>query len=141
MSKLHHSQRWAKLSLKIKRKANGFCANPFGLHTNHNALGGQVLTYCSCVHHIKPIDDYPDQVYDEDNCIALCKRCHDFAHKLYNADKRRYFDILLDNGERNDRGSSNLKRKQDVTEEELLKNMHEVFTGEGFSIKNGRIGG
>ena len=36
------------------------------------------------IHHIKPISERPDLVYEPDNCISLCKRCHVEHHRGLN---------------------------------------------------------
>lgn len=32
-------------------------------------------------HHLKPVKDYPDLIYDVDNGLTLCYKCHKAEHK------------------------------------------------------------
>lgn len=33
------------------------------------------------IHHIKPKSEYPDLIYDPDNCQTLCRNCHKLLHQ------------------------------------------------------------
>ena len=34
-----------------------------------------------CVHHIVPRHVDPSRIYDETNCVSLCRDCHDERHR------------------------------------------------------------
>ena len=57
--------------------------------------GGAKCNNCEKVgwelHHIKEAKDYPELLYDEDNIILLCKKCHDKIHpwRVKKAHERR----------------------------------------------------
>lgn len=36
------------------------------------------------VHHINPLEDYPELAYINDNLISLCTKCHDKMHDRNN---------------------------------------------------------
>lgn len=36
------------------------------------------------LHHIRPRSEFPELVYDPDNCMALCKACHIRLHQIRN---------------------------------------------------------
>lgn len=64
-----HSRKWRKFRKDIIRLDNGFCQRclyKYGIY-NHNNLE---------VHHIKPREEFPELVFDEDNVITLCKTCN-----------------------------------------------------------------
>lgn len=64
-----HSRKWRKFRREIIQMDRGFCQrclNQQGIY-KHNDLE---------VHHIKPRDEYPELVFDEDNVITLCKSCN-----------------------------------------------------------------
>lgn len=44
------------------------------------------------VHHIVPVEDDPSRIYDLDNLISLCTKCHNKAHpeKAIRAAKSKY---------------------------------------------------
>lgn len=44
---------------------------------NHNGNENNKL----CTHHIYPVDDFPELVYDIDNGITLCRKCHEYFSK------------------------------------------------------------
>jgi len=137
MSNIHANGEWHKLSKMVLKRFKGLCADPLHRHTDKRALNGKILTYAVCVHHIKPVEEYPELLLDESNCIPLCQDCHNLIHKLYNADKSRYFNILLDFSQKKDGDSKYNQKKDGFTEEGLLKNTQEVFMGVGVNVENG----
>lgn len=34
----------------------------------------------SIVHHIKPVDEFPELAYEDSNLVSLCPGCHNKAH-------------------------------------------------------------
>lgn len=50
-------------------------------------------TYWLALHHIVYRSEDKTKINDVDNCIMLCKTCHDLVH----SDKRKYQPILLKN--------------------------------------------
>lgn len=38
------------------------------------------ITQAREVHHIKHLEEYPELAYDPENCISLCKACHNMQH-------------------------------------------------------------
>lgn len=44
-------------------------------------------TYKLSVHHIRMRNKYPDLVYDENNLLTLCTRCHGYFSGLENSGK------------------------------------------------------
>ena len=42
--------------------------------------GRRVNVRATMVHHVKPLEMYPDLALDLDNLVSLCDDCHDKAH-------------------------------------------------------------
>lgn len=82
MSKVHNSNKWHKVSVKIKRYYKGICANPFGLHTNKGMIADGNLVAASVIHHIIPAEIAPSKFLEFSNLIPLCDKCHELAHLL-----------------------------------------------------------
>ena len=38
------------------------------------------LTPAREVHHIKHLEDFPELAYDPQNCVSLCRACHNMQH-------------------------------------------------------------
>lgn len=38
------------------------------------------ITEAALVHHIKPLEDYPELAFDNNNLESLCIRCHNQKH-------------------------------------------------------------
>ena len=64
---LRSTARWTRFS-KWFRRRHPLCANPHKWHPE--------LRPVEEVHHIKPVIEYPELSFDEDNCMALCSQCH-----------------------------------------------------------------
>jgi len=63
------SLKWAKFRKLIIDRDNGYCQRCYYKYGIINKSNLQV-------HHIKPRIKYPNLVYDENNCITLCKTCN-----------------------------------------------------------------
>ena len=73
-SKIHHSNRWTKLSLSVRERDRFLCVYCL-LHDKH------VTTADIEVHHIVPIEQDGDKAYDRHNLISLCREHHEQAEK------------------------------------------------------------
>ncbi|QHE63105.1 HNH endonuclease [Rossellomorea vietnamensis] len=65
------TRRWRKLRLNIIKRDNYHCQRCFIKYGVINSEGNQLQ-----VHHIKPRIKYPELVFEETNCVTLCKRCN-----------------------------------------------------------------
>lgn len=63
------SMRWRKFRKVIIQRDNGVCQRCLSMKGIFNSDKLEV-------HHIKPREKYPDLIFDEDNCITLCKTCN-----------------------------------------------------------------
>lgn len=69
-SKQLTSQRWRRFRQYIILRDGGKCqrcATKLGINTFDHLE----------IHHIKPRINYPELLFDENNCITLCKQCND----------------------------------------------------------------
>lgn len=67
--KLLHSTKWVKFRREIIDLDGGFCQRcliKFNTYTYDNLE----------VHHIKPRNEYPELIFDQDNVVTLCKECN-----------------------------------------------------------------
>ena len=69
-------QQWSK---KIRERGNYTCAYCGQYNKSHVEA-----------HHLFPIRDYPELVYDLGNGIVLCQSCHSRYHKLYQGRESPY---------------------------------------------------
>lgn len=79
MSKEHQFRAWRTLSAKILLQ-RPICQDPFGWH----AKTGQI-TPATEVHHIQPVEQFPEMLLAVDNLLALCPTCHKAIHKSLEA--------------------------------------------------------
>lgn len=68
MSAFHHTHRWAALRLQAKRR-DGFKCTECGSKLSLE------------VHHVKPVEQYPELAFDLANLTTMCAACH-LAHTL-----------------------------------------------------------
>ena len=75
----YHDSRWKKFSINIKKRDGFLCRNcrAFGKFTDDKAT---ILN----VHHMKPINEAPEEIFNIKNCITLCSSCHDKCHDRKN---------------------------------------------------------
>ena len=91
MSDKHHNHAWHKARARTYGiRDGGVCLNPFGVHNNDDAIGGQVITPATDAHHIIPVDTAPELITNPDNIVSLCDTCHKLAHHLLNTDIAAY---------------------------------------------------
>lgn len=66
------TKRWRKFARSVMRRDGYECRKcaRFGRHTGDNLI----------VHHVKPRDEYPELVFSPENCVTLCRRCHNAEH-------------------------------------------------------------
>lgn len=38
------------------------------------------MRQAAVVHHIKPLQEYPELAWDDDNLTSLCRKCHEMVH-------------------------------------------------------------
>lgn len=67
----YKSKRWEKKSEKIKRRDGYRCVWCARYGRNVPA---------KVVHHKKPVEEYPEYAWDDDNLVSLCAKCHNKAH-------------------------------------------------------------
>lgn len=67
----YKSSRWKKKRERILKRDNYECreCRRYGK-----------LIQANTVHHIKPVEDYPELRYDTKNLISLCSGCHNEMH-------------------------------------------------------------
>lgn len=73
-SKVHHSNKWTKLSLRVRERDKFLCVYCLKHDKRINTSGIEV-------HHIVPIESDSDKAYDSDNLISLCREHHEQAEK------------------------------------------------------------
>lgn len=65
-----YDSRWDKVrALKIKQ--NPLC---------EECLKHGIVSPAEIVHHIKPVDEYPELLLDMENLVSLCRQCHGKMH-------------------------------------------------------------
>jgi len=62
------STAWRKLRVAVLQRSNYLCAN---------CLRHKRITLATEIHHIKPLEAYPELALDINNLEALCWRCHE----------------------------------------------------------------
>lgn len=67
----HNSKRWRELSKRVLRKYKYNC--------QYNARYGKSV-HADCVHHIFPVDEYPEYAYCLWNLIPLSDKAHESMH-------------------------------------------------------------
>lgn len=67
--KLLRTSRWRKLRERVLKRDNYMCQRCFH---KYNIITNDTLQ----VHHIKPRDRYPEQVYNINNLICMCQVCN-----------------------------------------------------------------
>ncbi|MEK4273119.1 HNH endonuclease signature motif containing protein [Paenibacillus sp. FSL R7-0026] len=45
-------------------------------------MRAEKITTANTVHHIKPLEDYPELALDEDNLESICPTCHNKEHPV-----------------------------------------------------------
>ena len=73
-NKVHHSNRWTKMSLSIRERDKFLCVYclEHDKHVNMTDIE---------VHHIVPIEQDSDRAYESSNLISLCREHHEQAEK------------------------------------------------------------
>ena len=69
--KLRSKQRWQTIRKEVLYLSKGMC-----LYCYKSAAED--------VHHIKPVHLFPELVYELNNLVPLCKRCHGFMEVRFN---------------------------------------------------------
>lgn len=71
MSSIYLTSRWQKKRLSILRRDKYQCQDcrRYGR-----------LKEATEVHHIKPVDEYPELAYVSENLVSLCHACHNARH-------------------------------------------------------------
>ncbi|MFD3261866.1 HNH endonuclease signature motif containing protein [Paenibacillus lentus] len=67
----YKSTAWRKCRVVILKRDNYLC---------QPCLKRGVITTANTVHHIKPLEDYPELALDEDNLESICPTCHNKEH-------------------------------------------------------------
>jgi len=80
-SSIYHTARWAKIR-QIVLNRSPLCADPFGIHKEHNELVPGVD-----IDHILPIALAPDLTWVVENLQPLCKSCHAKKTRKENKDE------------------------------------------------------
>ena len=82
MSDFHKTNKWREKSEKIIKR-DKYCQNCKRYGRIRNA---------QMVHHIKPVEDYPELGFVNSNLVALCWDCHNKMHpeKARKALKKRF---------------------------------------------------
>lgn len=75
MSEAHQIRAWRTLSARILLQ-RPICQDPFGYH----ARQGEVVPATE-VHHIKPVETFPELLLDTSNLLSLCPLCHKAIHR------------------------------------------------------------
>ncbi len=39
------------------------------------------------IHHIRPVERYPELIMDESNAVLMCRRCHEWVESAKNVDR------------------------------------------------------
>lgn len=142
IANLHHTHRWSKLAKRFKDANYGLCADPFGLHAER-------VVPCDHVHHILPLEHYPQYFYSWSNLVCLCEECHIIAHRLYAESPEAYFKAFhfsLDKLQKIVKGEVVLKTRGYQTQKRKGKKYHiwgvnsnifEVFDDGGVKIEGG----
>lgn len=76
--KLYRTELWKKIVRTAFERDNWVCQRCGGGTTYGNGLH---------THHLKSWADYPDDRFDLDNLITLCRKCHNWVHSNKNIDK------------------------------------------------------
>ena len=96
MSDYHSSYEWQEVRKRFvdfhsRRTGKPVCANPFGLHSNAGMVGSRGrIVIASAIHHIVPVDIDYSLRNKPSNLVALCGRCHEFAHSLLKSNRTVY---------------------------------------------------
>lgn len=75
----YKSRAWRKLRLVILNRDHYLC---------QPCLRDEELTTANIVHHIKPLEDYPELALDADNLESICPSCHNKEHPEKGSGKR-----------------------------------------------------
>lgn len=67
----YYSTAWRRCRTAILGRDNHLC---------QSCLKKGILTSATTVHHIKPLDDYPELALDADNLESCCRQCHEEHH-------------------------------------------------------------
>ena len=138
----HHTHKWNKLSKRFKEAHYGLCADPFGIHS-------QKVVPCAHVHHILPLEHYPQYFFYWSNLICLCEDCHNIAHRLYEQSPSAYFAAFKKNVDKLQRflnaqvvlkqgGSKKNKKNPKITiQRGPDSNIFAIFDNGGVKIEGG----
>ena len=69
-AKFRGGRRWQKFR-RWFRNGSPLCCDPFGDHERERRVAA-----ATCVHHVVGLTIAPELGLDEDNCVALCMKCH-----------------------------------------------------------------
>ncbi|MFU1798198.1 HNH endonuclease [Paenibacillus azoreducens] len=67
----YKSKEWRKCREKVLIRDHYLC---------QQCLRKGILTTANTVHHIKPLEDYPELALDENNLESICPTCHNKEH-------------------------------------------------------------
>lgn len=72
--RLYHTAIWQRVAKAVRARDLNLCALCKDKH---------ILTPAQIVHHIVPLEDSTELSLDKNNCISLCRSCHERVHSLY----------------------------------------------------------
>lgn len=67
----YNSAKWKRKAAHIKRRD--------GYRCRWCARYGKWVP-AAVVHHIRPVEEYPELAYKDENLVSLCQACHNKAH-------------------------------------------------------------
>ena len=91
---LYHTAAWQKIRLFVLVRDNYLC---------QPCLRRQGITGANTVHHIKPLEQYPELALDPDNLESCCPLCHNRLHPEKRSQpkakcKKRRARVIVDRG-------------------------------------------
>lgn len=72
--RLYHTAVWQVVAKAVRARDLNLCVLCKDKH---------ILTPAQMVHHIVPLEDSTELSLDKNNCISLCRSCHERVHSLY----------------------------------------------------------
>lgn len=72
--KFYSSRTWKKFRVKVLERDHYECQ-----WCRNDKTKPRIVT-ATVVHHIKEVNDYPDLAFDMNNCVSLCRECHERHH-------------------------------------------------------------